>query len=187
MVTEGAEPSESTDENTEGTQEEEQQQEEAAPVDLVAADITFPEGVTVDEASRDEFLGILNNRELSPKEQAQALINLQMRTAQAASEASSNAWSEMQTQWREEVKADADVGGDKLQPALGRIGRLIDEYGSPEVSKIFDLTGAGNSVHVIKMLDKMAQKLTEGGHVSGSPTNQDQSAASRMYPSMPNP
>lgn len=163
---------------------EEPKEPEAPAEPLTAADITFPDGVEVNEELRDEFLSVVNNRELSPKEQAQALVDLQLKAAQAASEAGSNAWTEMQTKWKDEVKADPEVGGEKLQPALGRIGRLIDEYGSKELTATFDLTGAGNNVHVIKFLDKLAAKLTEPGPVSGAPANAEVDKAARLFPSM---
>lgn len=157
--------------------------EEVVP--LTADDITIPDGYSVDDELRDEFLGVLNNRELSPKEQGQALIDLQLKAVQKASETSSAAWTEMQTQWKGEVKADAEVGGDKLQPALANINRLINEYGSDEVVKVLDLTGAGNNVHMIKMFAKIADKLVEPeAPASGLPTNQRGDAASRMFPSM---
>lgn len=160
------------------------QDEPPAIEPLTADDITFPEDVQVDEELRDEFLSIVNDREKSPREQAQALVDLQLKAVQKASEASSNAWTEMQDQWREEVKADPEIGGDKLQPALGRIGRLVTEYGSEKLQAVFDITGAGNNLEVIKFLDKIAAKLVEGGPVSGAPSNTKTDAASRLFPSM---
>lgn len=151
---------------------------------LSATDITIPEDLVIDETLRDEFIGLLNDKEKSPAERAQALVDLQVKAATAASEASSKAWTDMQTEWRDAVKADSDVGGDKLEPALGRVGKLISEYGSEELSSVLDLTGAGNNVHVIKFLDKMAQRLTEGGAFPGLPGGQQATAASRLFPSM---
>lgn len=148
---------------------------------LTSEDIAFPEGVTVQDELRDEFLSVVNNRELSPKEQTQALIDLQFKAAQAASEASSNAWTDMQTKWQDEVRTDF---GANLVPALGRVQKLVSEYGSPELSSVFDLTGAGNNLHVIKFLDKIAGQLTEGGPVQGQPAASEASAASKLFPSM---
>jgi hypothetical protein len=140
--------------------------------------------VTLDEPTRDEFLAIMNDAEKSPTERVQALVDLHMKAAQAASEASSKAWDDMQTSWRDEVKADKDIGGDKLQPALARIGRLVSEYGTPELNSVFDLTGVGNNIHLIKFLDKIGSKLVEGDAVTGQPTAPKADAASRLYPSM---
>ena len=151
---------------------------------LTAEDLKFPEGMQVDNAARDDFLGILNNREMTPAQQAQALVDLQAKVAMQASEAGSQAWTTLQETWVKDVKADPDIGGAKLEPALASIGKLIEQHGSPELRAVMDLTGAGNNVHVIKFLSNISKALTEGGHVSGTPGATEQSVADLLYPTM---
>lgn len=153
-------------------------------VPLTAEDVKFPEGMTVNDGDRDSFLGILNNREMTPAQQAQALVDLQAKVSKEASEAGSQAWTQLQETWVNEVKADAEIGGAKLEPTLASIGKLVDQYGSPELRATMDLTGAGNNVHVIKFLNNVAKALTEGGHVSGSPGGGGESLADALYPTM---
>lgn len=154
-------------------------------VPLTASDITIPEGLEVHETLRDEALALVNNRELSPKEQLQGLIDLQSRLANEASETISKTWEDTQKAWRDEVKADPTIGGDKLPTTLAAVNKLVTEYGNDKLIEAFALTGAGNNVHVIRFLHSVAGKLLEGGPVSaGSPSNQDGDAASRMFPSM---
>jgi hypothetical protein len=148
-------------------------------------DITFPEDFTVSEEYRDDFLKIVNDQELSPKDRSQALTDLYVKAATAASEASSQAFADMQKEWQGQVKADSEIGGDKLPATLSAVNKLVGEYGSPELLEAFASTGAGNNVHVIKFLNKVAGLLTEGGPVQGgAPTNREGDAASRMFPSM---
>lgn len=169
---------------TEGEKKEEASAE-TEYVPLTADDITIPEGFEVDTEMRDAALEVFNNRELSPKEQMQALVDLQLRAVTAASEVSSQAWTDTQEQWKNEVKADPEIGGANLQPTLARVSRLVAEYGPEGLNEVFDLTGAGNHPLMIKFLSNVASKLTEGGAVSGAPTNgQQESAASRLFPSM---
>ena len=154
-------------------------------VPLTASDITFPEGLEINETLRDEALAVINNRELSPKEQLQGLIDLQGKLAKEASEAISDTWVKTQEEWQAAVKADPVVGGDKLQGTLSAVNKLVSEYGSPELLEVFAATGAGNNVHVIKFLHSVAGKLNEGGPViATSPTSQETTAAERMCPSM---
>ena len=154
-------------------------------VPLTAEDITIPEGLEVNDTRRDEALAIINNRELSPKDQLQALVNLQAEVAKEASEGISKTWEDTQKAWQDEVKADPTIGGDKLQASLASVNKLVTEYGDEKLVEAFALTGAGNNVHVIKFLDKIAGKLLEGGAVpASSPSNQQGDAASRMFPSM---
>lgn len=152
---------------------------------LTAADFKIPEGMTVPDAARDDFLGILNNRGMKPAEQAQALIDLQAKVTKEASEAGSQAWAEMQTQWQNDVRNDPEIGGAKLDTTLSSIGKLIDTYGNDELRAVMDVTGAGNNVHVVKFLANVAKHLTEGGPVqSAQPTTQSQSLADILYPTM---
>lgn len=164
--------------------ESEKEAEATAPEPLTTDDISFGEDAEVDPELQTELLEVFNNQELDSKSRAQALADLHMKAMKKAGEASAKAWSDMQTTWQDEVKADADVGGEKLQPALDRIGRLVKERGSPELLDALALTGAGNNVHVIKFLDSVAKDLTEGGPVSGGPKSDERSAAAKMFPSM---
>lgn len=159
-------------------------QEPAAPEPLTLEQIKFPEGFTVDEDASKGFLEVMNDDKLTGAERAQKLVDLQTGLMQKMAEANYAEWTAMQTQWQDEVRADPDIGGDKLEPALGEISKLVDRYGSPELRQAFDLTGAGNNRHVIKFLHKIAKDLGEGGPVLGAPSQSKDSLADRLYPSM---
>jgi hypothetical protein len=151
---------------------------------LTAEQIQLPEGFEAQPELISEFVDLMNNAELSASDRANALIALQSKTLAAASEANSKAWDDMQTDWQTEVKADPDIGGAKLQPTLANVSKLLSEYGSDELLSVMNVTGAGNNLHVIKFLNTIAGKLTEGGVVQGAPVSGDKSLASSMYPSM---
>ena len=153
-------------------------------VPLIAEDLALPEGFEFDETLRDELLSTMNNADLSAKDRATALIDLHTKALTQASEAASQAWDSLQEQWQNEVKADPEIGGTKLQPALASISKLVSEYGSTELADVFNLTGAGNNPHMIKFLSNIAAKMTEGGFAPGSPAGGESSAAQRMFPSM---
>lgn len=154
-------------------------------VPLTAEDITIPEGLEISDTARDEALSIINNRELSPKEQLQSLVDLQAKLAKEASDTISETWANTQKEWQDEVKADPTIGGDKLPTTLAAVNKLVTEYGDDKLVEAFALTGAGNNVHVIKFLSSIAGKLLEGNLVpAGGPTNQESTAAERLFPSM---
>lgn len=156
----------------------------AAPEPLTWETINLPEGFTVDEKSRDSFLEIMNDDKLSGAERAQKLVDLQTGLMQQMAEANFKAWTDLQTQWQDEIRADPEIGGDKLDPALGGIAKLVDRYGSKELREAMDATGAGNNPHIIRFLHKIAKDLNEGGPVLGAPSESKESLADRMYPSM---
>lgn len=152
---------------------------------VAATDIKLPDGVTVDEPTMTSFLEIVNDQKLTPAERSQKLVDLQVSALQKASEAGSQAWADMQTQWQTEVKSDKDLGGANLQTTLDGIAKLVEAYGSPELVNVMNITGAGNNIHVIRFVNKIAAKLNEGGPIApGAPASVPQSAAERLFPSM---
>lgn len=143
--------------------------------------LTFPEGFTADETATGKFLEIANELGLS-KEGASKLVGLQAELAKQASEAGSKLWEETQSQWQDQVRADPEIGGTKLQENLGVIAKLLDSHGNAEVRQAFDITGAGNNPAVIKFLIKVGKELGEGGPVSGRPGTAPSDPASILYP-----
>lgn len=158
-------------------------------VPLTAESITFREGFQVDETVRDNFLTLLNDDKISRAELGQKLVDLQQDFVQKimtdSDAALTKAWEDQQTQWQDEVRADPEVGGEKMEPVLGEIAKLVNEYGTPEVADILTNTGAGNNIHIVKMMHKIAKALNEGnGHANGAPPPSEKSAAQTLFPSM---
>lgn len=149
---------------------------------LTIKDLTLPEGVALDDKLSGKFLEVVNDQKLTPKDRAQALVNLQLEAATAASERNSTLWKETQDGWKEEAKALPEIGGAKLPETLADIRKLLDTYGSAELDGVLDLTGAGNNPHVIKFLHKLAKAHKEGGPLIGGPTNGPKDAAAILYP-----
>lgn len=132
-----------------------------------------------------EFLGIMNDDKLSGAERAQKLVDLQANTLKSMSEKAVADWDKLQETWQGEVKADPTVGGDKLEANLGKISTLINTFGTPEVREIFSQTGAGNNVHMVKFLTKIAAALGEGTPTPAAvPAGGAKTLAQKMYPSM---
>lgn len=159
--------------------------EAAEFVPLTAEDLAIPEGFEVVDEIRDKFLDVINDREMSANDRANALIELQAETIRQASERISEAWTQQRKAWVEEVKADPEIGGDKLEPTMGKISKLLNEFGDPNLrEQVFDITGAGDHPLMIKFLAKVADALSEGTPVSGDAGGDKLSLAERMYPSM---
>lgn len=166
-------------------EKEESQTEEFVP--LTAESLRLPEGFEPIEELQTEFLDLINNQEISVEERSNGLIGLLAKNLQMAEERESQLWDKTLIDWKDEVKADPEVGGAKLDGVLSNVGKLVNEYGSDELIKVFALTGAGNNVHVVKFLNKVAGALVESQTaVPGSPGEDkgSQTAAQKMYPSM---
>jgi hypothetical protein len=109
-----------------------------------------------------------------PKEGGQKLIDLYTKVAQKQAEmfaaAQQTQFQQTQEQWRKEIDSLPEFQGDARERNLGFLGRLMDEFGSPEARAYFDTTGAGNNPAIVKMILGMGQALLEGEPVAqGSP------------------
>lgn len=154
-----------------------------------------PEGFTLDETVSKEIGGIFKGLNLS-QEQGQKLVDFYTaKTAESANQPY-QVWQETQEQWIKEVKADRELG-PRLNEVKTTISRAIDGLNDPKLARDFreamDFTGAGNNPAFIRAFWKLAQMVTEGGHVAGGgPSAQGQrrqgespSAARAMYPNLP--
>ena len=203
--TDQAMESQETSEETKTEEAKTEAEAEAPTVDLTA--ITFPEGfeqTDEDKALLSEASNVLTS-EQSPQEKLQALVDLQLKAAEEASERASQraqeAWDKTEEEWRGTVKADPVVGGDKLEGTLAGIGKLIETFSrdpnptadkpdgytdfSSDVREGFDITGAGNHPAIVKFLNNVAVALNEPGAIPANPGSAEESSpARRMYPSM---
>lgn len=151
---------------------------------LVADALKFPEGFEKNDEALSKFLEITNGAKL-PADVAQQLIDMQADLTKAASEAGSKAWGEMQTKWQDEVRADPEIGGQKLEENLSHVAKLIDRYGgdqAPQIREAFALTGAGNNPALVKFMVKVAKDLSDPNPVTGAPGASPRDTASLLYP-----
>jgi hypothetical protein len=144
----------------------------------------LPEGMAVDKTIAEPFVELVNKHNI-PREAVDAIVNLQMKSLQANSEASSRDWAAMQKQWSDELAADTEYGGAAWAKHEPAIGQMLDKFGSPEVRAALDFTGAGNNPHIVRMFAKLAAAVTEPGFVPApAPVSTQTSVESRLYPTM---
>lgn len=153
---------------------------------LTSESFTVPEDVEIPKEAMSSFVEIMNNAEMSAAERGQALLDLQVETMKgltdAAAEAGQKLWNDTQTEWQEAAKALPEIGGDKLPQTLATIKKGLEQVGADaETFKAFDLTGAGNNPHIIKVLHGLTKNLVEGGHVSGAPVRGTLDRATKMF------
>lgn len=124
--------------------------------------LTLPEGFTPDDALMGQFKEEAAKANLDPKV-AQNMLGLAANLMQKQSENQLAAFQDQQRTWQAEVLATPEFTGDANRSrSTALLGRVLDEYGTPEVRQQFDATGLGNHPAVVKMMLKMAEALTEG-------------------------
>jgi hypothetical protein len=156
----------------------------------------LPEGYELDETVGKEVTTLFKEIGLD-QPSAQKLLDFYVTKAGDAAEAPYRAWETLNNKWKDEVKADPDLG-KRLPEVRTTVSKAIDSVGGPELAKAFreamNTTGAGNHPAFVKMFWKLAQMVTEGGHVSGKgPSAEGQkapdaaplTAARALYPNNP--
>jgi len=147
-----------------------------------------PEGVTLSDEDKTR-LGEIATKHGLTSETMTDLLGVYKSKIDSASEAPVKAFLELNDRWQAEVKADKEIGGDKLPVVLQSIGKLLDDprFSNPDLKAALTYTGAGNNPAIIKAFYKMSQVLTEGGHVGGEPPRAapKPTGAQAMYPNLP--
>ena len=159
------------------------------------ADFTVPEGFVLDEDVAKNAGTLFKELDLN-QTGAQKLVDFYVEQTKQAFSAPFERWQEQQQQWRDQVNADPDFGGSRLNATRASIGRLIESFGKygEGFRDAMDSTGAGNHPAVIGALYTLSKILTEGAAVRGNgPSREGQvapgvgrpSAAQAMYPNLP--
>lgn len=160
---------------------------EAAPA---ALDLKLPDGFTVDEPTLTALKETLVDPGLSHQERGQKLMDMYVKQVEAIDAANTKAYSDTQEAWQKELQNDPVYGGDKLAGNLENAAKAFEVYGSTEAKEAFDVTGAGNNPHIVRMIFKMAAALNEGTHVAprgpAAQNGKGRSVAEVLYGSNPN-
>lgn len=148
---------------------------------FTAADITLPEGYTVDTAAMDEFLAVLNTDQ-DPTATASALVALHAKQMQAAQTALAEQAIADQRAAADQIRNDPEIGGKNFEASQAAFARVLGEFGNEDLLTLIDQTGLGNSIQFAKFLVGLDKVLSEGKPVVGAPTSEPKSLAERLYP-----
>lgn len=156
--------------------EDEEQKQEGAPEKY---EFTAGEGVELDSEALKDFEPVARDLNLT-NEQAQKLVDAYPKILAGVQQRQAEAWQKQTEGWAETVKADKEIGGDKLTANLSAAQRALDQFGTPELKEYLEGTGLGNHPELVKAFIKIGKAMSEDGMVDGS--NQGQrSAAEVLY------
>jgi hypothetical protein len=127
---------------------------------------TLPEGVAVDPESLAAATDLFRASSLD-QEQAQKFIDLAVSREQAAARKGAQAFVDLQNRWVSEIKADPDIGGNRLAASLASASRAIDRLAVPGLREALNLTGAGNHPAVVKAFVRLGQMISEDRFLPG--------------------
>jgi hypothetical protein len=132
--------------------------------------LTLPEGFEAGEQF-DEFKNIAKEIPGLTGPQAQKMVELAATAMKTNMDKLYGGWDKQQTDWVTEIKGDPEIGGAKLDEVKQTVSKVLDnaELSDPKFREALNLTGAGNNPAVVRTLYRWAQRLSEGGSVSGDP------------------
>lgn len=163
---------------------------EPAPKAFTYEPYTVPEGTALDETRVTELNSILtefSGDQESARKLGQKLVDFYMADVKVAQDAQLKTWTDMQQKWKDEIRADPEIGGNRSETVLTQIGAAIANFGgTPEEQKAirtaFNVTGAGNHPSIVRFMSRMAEALSEASPVPAlKPATPPVSRAQRRY------
>lgn len=157
-----------------------------APARPTYSDFKLPEGATFDSDSLTAVSTLFADSGLS-QEQAQKFIDLAVSREKAQAESGLRAFVDLQNKWVSEIKADPDIGGERLQATIASATRAIDRLAIPGLREALDLTGAGNNPAIVKAFARIGQLIAEDRFRpgNGAPPVAPRSPAEVIYGAQP--
>lgn len=164
--------------NQDGEQQktEKEQKQEGAPEKY---EFRAGEGVELDAEALKDFEPVARELNLT-NEQAQKLVDAYPKILAGVQQRQADAWQAQTEEWAATVKADKEIGGDKLTANLGVAQRALDTFGTPELKEYLNGTGLGNHPELVKAFIKVGKAMSEDGMVTGKESGQ-RSAAEVLY------
>jgi len=138
---------------------------EAKPEPEIEYTFDVPEGMEFKAEQIDEFKSVAKELKL-PADGAKKLLDLVVKREQARVEQHQ----QMVSEWADAVKADKELGGDKLANTLS-IAKKAVALGPPELKEVLNASGLANHPAIVRWAFSIGQALSEDTHVSGSATS----------------
>lgn len=138
------------------------------------------EGQDLDTAALEQFEPIARELNLT-NEQAQKMVDLYgTQILPMVQKQQAEAWQKTTEQWAADVKADKEIGGDKLTANIGVAQRALETFGTPDLKEYLNASGLGNHPELIKVFVKVGKAMSEDGMVTGKESGQ-RTAAEVLY------
>lgn len=155
---------------------EKEQKQEGAPEKY---EFQAGEGVELDAEALKDFEPVARDLNLT-NEQAQKLVDAYPKILAGVQQRQADAWQATTEQWAADVKADKEIGGEKLTANLSAAQRALDQFGTPDLKEYLNTTGLGNHPDLVKTFVKIGKSMSEDGMVTGKEHGQ-RSAAEVLY------
>jgi hypothetical protein len=97
-----------------------------------------------------------------PPEAAAEFLAMHAEVATQGVAALQQQWVETQKNWTNEVLSWPEYQGERKAQTDAILGRVMEEYGTPEVRSVLNESGIGNNPHLVRFILNLAHGLVEG-------------------------
>lgn len=144
----------------------------------VTYELKAPEGAAVSDKVIGAYTEVAKELKLTP-EAAQQILD---KVAPLMASQQAEAVSAVRGQWLQAAKTDQEFGGEKLTENLALAKKALDQFGSPELTKLLADSGLGNHPELIRVFYRAGKAISEDGFVPGSAPAGGNDPAKRLYP-----
>ena len=118
---------------------------------------------TIDGSVKEAFSEVARELGLS-QDKAQGVLD---KMAPAIAKANQTQLAALSSQWEEMSKTDSEFGGDKFNENMATAKKALDEFGTPELSKILVGARLGNHPEVIRLLYRAGKAISSDRIITG--------------------
>ena len=155
--------------------------EEGETVEIKMPDLG--EGVELDYGLFEKMMPVLTKMSATQEqvdELAKTYLGHVTEAAQAHGDKIIEKYQEIKTEWKNETQKTL---GNEIKQNLQFVGNALKQFGSPELVELFNETGVGDHIEVVKAFAKIGKHFTEDGFVDGKTTVEGKTE-DVLYPSM---
>lgn len=127
----------------------------------------MPEGETLVDEGRIEDVKTLAKELDLTQDQAQKVVDLQVKSAQEFVEAQVGAFRKVKAEWEGEVKSDEEIGGADYAAKLGGAVKVMKNFGNEKLTRLLNDTGLGSHPEVVRVFYKLSKIISEDHFVDG--------------------
>lgn len=144
----------------------------------------LPEGYELNPEVTEEFTAYAKELNL-PQDKAQAAVGMGVKLIESYQAKQAEAMAQQQTEWRNAVMADKEIGGPALAENLGYAAKVLDTF-APDLRGVLDETGLGNHPALVKAFIKIGKAISEDRLVGGAQqvTGAARDPAATLFPTM---
>lgn len=130
-------------------------------------EFSMPDGYTLDAEKASQFEAFARSNNLT-NEAANEALKLAVDHVQSLQQAQLDGWREQVEAWGNEIRADKDLGGDKLDASAVIAQKALARFGSPELVDYLEESGLGNFPPLVRFCYQVGTRISEGGMIAGA-------------------